>query len=73
MFSSEDTHLRSELLKMIMQYFPEDFKDNDFHRNAFRDKVIECASLAKEVMFITLYKRHTKYSQIYLKWLSEVL
>ncbi|XP_071134130.1 transient receptor potential cation channel subfamily M member-like 2 [Mytilus edulis] len=45
---AEVGHLSPELLKLIIHNFPDDFNKNDFARNAFRDKIIECITLSKE-------------------------
>ncbi|CAG2187502.1 unnamed protein product [Mytilus edulis] len=45
---AEVGHLSPELLKLIIHNFPDDFNKNDFARNAFRDKIIECVTLSKE-------------------------
>ncbi|KAL3880135.1 hypothetical protein ACJMK2_032401 [Sinanodonta woodiana] len=44
----EDSFLKPELIKMISKFYPKEFQDNDFGKNEFRDKIIDCVHLANE-------------------------
>ncbi|KAL5012942.1 hypothetical protein ScPMuIL_011493 [Solemya velum] len=44
----EENFLKPELIKMINKNYPQDFKDNDLARNAFRDKILDCVNIAQE-------------------------
>ncbi|XP_052825070.1 transient receptor potential cation channel subfamily M member 2 [Octopus bimaculoides] len=43
-----DNSLKPELIKRISKTFPDDFKENDIARNAFRDKILECVKYSQE-------------------------
>lgn len=44
----EENALKPELIKRITKTFPDDFKENDIARNAFRDKILECVKCSQE-------------------------